>query len=134
MENPIKCVNFYRELSRFSFYFNQIVSEFDEWLLLYRSNFWVHSVIIKLLPCVVLTVISFVLIQVLCQANKRKMKLKGYSNTNSSTNGHRWAIQGNFESQSCINYNFFFIYLKNEIASICVNQIYLFNKQIIKNW
>lgn len=46
---------------------------------LYRFNFWVHSVIIKLLPCLILTVISFILIQVLCQASKRKVKLKGYS-------------------------------------------------------
>lgn len=58
-------------------------------------NFWIHSVIIKLLPCLVLTVISFILIRVLCQAAKRKVKLKGYnqtasaSNVNAALNGHR---------------------------------------------
>lgn len=35
--------------------------------------------LIKLLPCVILTLISFVLIRVLYKASKRKIKLKGYS-------------------------------------------------------
>ncbi|XP_055708444.1 G-protein coupled receptor dmsr-1 isoform X2 [Phlebotomus papatasi] len=47
---------------------------------LYRFNFWMHSILIKLLPCVILTVISFVLIRVLYKAAKRKVKLKGYTN------------------------------------------------------
>lgn len=61
-------------------------------------NFWLFSVIIKLLPCLVLTVISFILIRVLCQAAKRKVKLKGYnqaastSNINTVLNGHRYLI------------------------------------------
>lgn len=56
-----------------------------------RFNFWVHAIIIKLVPCVVLTAINFVLIQVLCQAGKRKMKLKEYSAaTLISSNGQRW--------------------------------------------
>lgn len=42
----------------------------------YRYNFWIHSVIIKLLPCTILTVISCVLIQVLWKASKRRLKLK----------------------------------------------------------
>ncbi|XP_073846179.1 G-protein coupled receptor dmsr-1 isoform X2 [Musca autumnalis] len=49
---------------------------------LYRINFWIHSVIIKLLPCFVLTIISFVLVKVLWEASKRKQKLKEYSNPN----------------------------------------------------
>lgn len=48
---------------------------------LFSFNFWIHAVIIKLLPCFILTIISFVLIDVLCRANKRKMKLKGYGKT-----------------------------------------------------
>ncbi|KAL7050508.1 hypothetical protein ACKWTF_004103 [Chironomus riparius] len=60
---------------------------------LYRINFWIHSVIIKLLPCFILTIISFVLIDVLCRANKRKLKLKGYSAPQAAattvTNGQR---------------------------------------------
>lgn len=67
-------------------------------LLLDRLNFWVHSVIIKLIPCLVLTVISFILIRVLCQAAKRKDKLKQYNQTatsaavkaNAALNGHRY--------------------------------------------
>lgn len=64
-------------------------------LSLNSINFWLFSVIIKLLPCLVLTVISFILIRVLCQAAKRKVKLKGYnqaasaSNINTVLNGHR---------------------------------------------
>lgn len=44
-----------------------------------------HSIIIKLLPCLVLTVISFILIRVLCQAAKRKVKLKGYNQPTATT-------------------------------------------------
>ena len=64
-------------------------------IFIYRINFWIHSVIIKLLPCFILTIISFVLIDVLCRANKRKLKLKGYSAPQAAsaatvTNGQRW--------------------------------------------
>ncbi|XP_055839666.1 G-protein coupled receptor dmsr-1 isoform X1 [Episyrphus balteatus] len=58
---------------------------------LYSFNFWIHSVIIKLLPCCILTVISFILVRVLCDASKRKLKLKEYSNPNkggAQLNGH----------------------------------------------
>uniref|UniRef100_A0A182PTL8 G-protein coupled receptors family 1 profile domain-containing protein n=1 Tax=Anopheles epiroticus TaxID=199890 RepID=A0A182PTL8_9DIPT len=48
----------------------------DENTIVYRYNFWIHSVIIKLLPCTILTVISCVLIQVLWKASKRRLKLK----------------------------------------------------------
>lgn len=46
---------------------------------LYQINFWVHAVLIKLLPCVILTVISAWLIRALYRANSRKKALKGYS-------------------------------------------------------
>ncbi|EJY57495.1 AAEL017313-PA, partial [Aedes aegypti] len=48
----------------------------DENTSVYRYNFWIHSVIIKLLPCTILTVISCVLISVLWKASKRRLKLK----------------------------------------------------------
>ncbi|XP_055381765.1 G-protein coupled receptor dmsr-1 isoform X2 [Condylostylus longicornis] len=51
---------------------------------LYSFNFWVHSILIKLLPCCILTVISFILVRVLCEASKRRMKLKEYNNPNPS--------------------------------------------------
>ncbi|XP_058059043.1 G-protein coupled receptor dmsr-1 [Anopheles bellator] len=61
----------------------------DENTIIYRYNFWIHSVIIKLLPCIILTVISCVLIQVLCKASKRRLKLKqgdgNYSKTGASS-------------------------------------------------
>ncbi|XP_065075073.1 G-protein coupled receptor dmsr-1 [Ochlerotatus camptorhynchus] len=61
----------------------------DENTSLYRYNFWIHSVIIKLLPCAVLTVISCVLINVLWKASKRRLKLKQggtYGNKNGTAN------------------------------------------------
>ncbi|XP_063701246.1 G-protein coupled receptor dmsr-1 [Culicoides brevitarsis] len=47
---------------------------------LYSFNFWVHSIIIKLLPCCILTIISCILIEVLYTASKRRVKLKSYGN------------------------------------------------------
>lgn len=47
--------------------------------VLYQLNFWVHAVFIKLLPCVILTIISAWLIRVLYRANSRKKMLKGYN-------------------------------------------------------
>ncbi|XP_022223263.2 G-protein coupled receptor dmsr-1 isoform X2 [Drosophila obscura] len=52
---------------------------FDADSVLYRFNFWIHSVIIKLLPCIALTVISVVLMNVLCEASRRRLKLKDYA-------------------------------------------------------
>ncbi|KAH8371922.1 hypothetical protein KR093_009289, partial [Drosophila rubida] len=53
---------------------------FDTDSMLFRFNFWIHSVIIKLLPCFILTVISLVLMHVLCEASRRRLKLKDYDN------------------------------------------------------
>lgn len=57
---------------------------------LYQVNFWVHAVLIKLLPCAILTVISAWLIRALYRANTRKRALKGYSacQTESVSNGN----------------------------------------------
>jgi thiol:disulfide interchange protein len=52
-----------------------MAKEDDE--LLYYVNFWIYGIIIKLLPCVVLTVISCWLIKALYKANRRKQALKG---------------------------------------------------------
>uniref|UniRef100_A0A1B0BG75 G-protein coupled receptors family 1 profile domain-containing protein n=1 Tax=Glossina palpalis gambiensis TaxID=67801 RepID=A0A1B0BG75_9MUSC len=60
----------------------------DKETKLYRINFWIHSVIIKLLPCCILSIISFVLVKVLCEASKRKQKLKAYSNPQKSQQQH----------------------------------------------
>ncbi|KAH8372714.1 hypothetical protein KR009_003434 [Drosophila setifemur] len=53
---------------------------FDQDSVLYRFNFWIHSVLIKLLPCAILIVISTVLMHVLCEASRRRLKLRDYSN------------------------------------------------------
>jgi hypothetical protein len=52
-----------------------VAREDDE--LLYYINFWIYGIIIKLLPCVILTVISCWLIKALYRANRRKQALKG---------------------------------------------------------
>nr|CAD7409301.1 unnamed protein product [Timema poppensis] len=48
--------------------------------ILFTANFWMYSVVVKLLPCLVLTILSCWLIQALYKANKRKQELKGHSN------------------------------------------------------
>lgn len=65
--------------------------------------------IIKLLPCLVLTVISFILINVLCQAAKRKVKLKGYNqsgtmnaaNANVALNGQGHRYDSSYKIKLC---------------------------------
>lgn len=47
--------------------------------LLYKANFWVHAVLIKLLPCSILTVISVWLIRALYSANQHQKNLRNYS-------------------------------------------------------
>ncbi|XP_037962198.2 G-protein coupled receptor dmsr-1 [Plutella xylostella] len=61
-------------------------SDFDGGL--YQLNFWVHAVLIKLLPCLILTVISAWLIRALYRANSRKKALKGYSACPAGTAGN----------------------------------------------
>ncbi|XP_011311544.1 probable G-protein coupled receptor B0563.6 [Fopius arisanus] len=46
---------------------------------LYQLNFWVLAVVVKLLPCLVLTVISCWLIKALYKAKGRKQVLRGYN-------------------------------------------------------
>ena len=76
-------------------------------IIIFRINFWIHAVIIKLLPCFILTIISFVLIDVLCRANKRKLKLKGY--------GKAGAAGANLNGQRLVqcpdNFSLFSIFL-----------------------
>ncbi|XP_073953466.1 G-protein coupled receptor dmsr-1-like [Choristoneura fumiferana] len=46
---------------------------------LYQINFWVHAVVIKLLPCCILTVISLWLIREVYRANQHQKKIRVYS-------------------------------------------------------
>lgn len=40
-----------------------------------QPNFWIYSVVIKLFPCVVLTIVSLKLLQILLEAQQRRRKL-----------------------------------------------------------
>ncbi|XP_057660082.1 G-protein coupled receptor dmsr-1-like [Diorhabda carinulata] len=44
-----------------------------------QMSFWIYAVVIKLLPCILLTYLSRKLIQVLCETKKRKTVLFSYS-------------------------------------------------------
>ncbi|XP_046400492.1 uncharacterized protein LOC124166836 [Ischnura elegans] len=49
----------------------------DKGEMLYIVNFWVYAVMLKLLPCLVLTVISVCLVRTLCRAKSRRRALQG---------------------------------------------------------
>ncbi|KAK5647585.1 hypothetical protein RI129_002477 [Pyrocoelia pectoralis] len=55
---------------------SEMASRHETYLLF---NFWIYAVIIKLLPCCLLTVISIWLIRTLFKVKKRKQILKGYN-------------------------------------------------------
>lgn len=46
---------------------------------MYQINFWVHAVLIKLLPCCILTVISLWLIREVYSANQHQKKIRIYN-------------------------------------------------------
>ena len=54
---------------------SSVAEEHDR--MLYYINIWIYGIIIKLLPCAVLTVISCWLIKALYKANRRKQALRG---------------------------------------------------------
>lgn len=45
-------------------------------------NFWIYSVVIKLFPCLVLTIVSLKLLQVLLEAKRRRRKLTNVQEQN----------------------------------------------------
>lgn len=53
--------------------FSEIATQDDE--LLKKLNFWVFSVLTKLIPCILLTYLSLALVRVLVEANRRKQRL-----------------------------------------------------------
>ncbi|XP_015587435.1 sex peptide receptor isoform X1 [Cephus cinctus] len=55
--------------------------------VLYQLNFWVLGVVVKLLPCLILTVISCWLIKALYRAKSRKQALRGYNPCTMANNG-----------------------------------------------
>jgi len=67
---------FYLLSSSFKFQvgFSEIAKKNNQLLL--KINFWMYSVLAKLIPCIALTYLSLALIRVLYQANQRKQRLK----------------------------------------------------------
>lgn len=60
--------------------FSEVANAHDR--LLWHINFWVYSVLIKIIPCVVLTILSVSLIHALYKANERKKLVKGTGDNN----------------------------------------------------
>ncbi|XP_076233905.1 G-protein coupled receptor dmsr-1 [Calliopsis andreniformis] len=56
-------------------YFVRLTDIAENRAVLHELNIWIYSVIIKLFPCVVLTIISVKLLQVLLEAKRRRQKL-----------------------------------------------------------
>ncbi|EFN78137.1 Probable G-protein coupled receptor B0563.6 [Harpegnathos saltator] len=52
-----------------------------------KMNFWIYSVVIKLIPCLALTVLSFKLIRVLVEAKRRRRKLTAKNTDIKMSNG-----------------------------------------------
>ncbi|XP_043679184.1 G-protein coupled receptor dmsr-1-like [Vespula pensylvanica] len=46
---------------------------------IYQLNFWILGVVVKLMPCFILTIISCWLIKTLCRTKNRKQALKNYN-------------------------------------------------------
>ena len=63
----------------FSYY---TVQDRDSWLLL-QFNYWIQAFFFKLVPCILLTALTVMLIVAMHQANVRRMKLKSQVQTKS---------------------------------------------------
>ncbi|OXA62113.1 sex peptide receptor [Folsomia candida] len=71
----VKWVNGTEGGVKYYVHYSELAKAHDQ--LLVNANFWVYSVVIKLIPCLVLTVVSFRLINSLMEAKRRKAQLKG---------------------------------------------------------
>lgn len=56
-------------------YYVKLTKTAESHVFLKEMNFWIYSVVIKLIPCAVLTVLSIKLIMVLLEAKQRRKKL-----------------------------------------------------------
>ncbi|XP_043277628.1 G-protein coupled receptor dmsr-1 [Venturia canescens] len=63
------------------------VDNYSRKRILYQLNFWVLGVVVKLIPCVILTVISCWLIKALYRVKGRKQVLRGYNPCVATNNG-----------------------------------------------
>jgi hypothetical protein len=62
--------------TKYTLYHTDLSEIFKANTTLLQINFWIYAVLIKLLPCCILTVISFWLIRTLFNAKKRKQVLR----------------------------------------------------------
>ncbi|CAG9854495.1 unnamed protein product [Phyllotreta striolata] len=62
----------------FTLYHTDLKEELKSDKTLLKINFWLFAVLIKLLPCIILTIISVWLLRTLFNAKKRRQVLRGY--------------------------------------------------------
>ncbi|XP_017887759.1 sex peptide receptor-like [Ceratina calcarata] len=65
----------YSNATNTTLYFVRMTETAANHNILTELNFWIYSVVIKLIPCVVLTIVSVKLLQVLLEAKRRRRKL-----------------------------------------------------------
>lgn len=74
--------------------------------LLENINFWTYSVVIKLIPCVALTILSFRLISALVSAKERRQNLKSNNlNKNKNLDKNNASIVGSASAATSANVN-----------------------------
>ncbi|KAG5884783.1 hypothetical protein JTB14_031406 [Gonioctena quinquepunctata] len=71
----------------FTLYHTSLTENVNSDKTLLKMNFWFFAVFMKLLPCVILTIISCWLIKTLFNAKKRKQVLRGYDSFPLTENG-----------------------------------------------
>ncbi|XP_017792657.1 PREDICTED: sex peptide receptor-like [Habropoda laboriosa] len=64
-----------RNTTNTTLYFVRLTETAENHDILKELNFWIYSVVIKLFPCVILTIVSLKLLQVLLEAKQRRRKL-----------------------------------------------------------
>ncbi|XP_006623866.1 G-protein coupled receptor dmsr-1-like [Apis laboriosa] len=63
-------------------YFVRLTETAENHDIIKELNFWIYSVVIKLFPCLVLTIVSLKLLQVLLEAKRRRRKLTNIQEQN----------------------------------------------------
>lgn len=74
----ISSIDIEENQQNFTLYHTDLKEEVKSDTTLLKINFWLFAVFIKLLPCIMLTIISIWLIKTLFDAKKRRQVLRGY--------------------------------------------------------
>lgn len=83
--------------------------------LLYIGNLWLYAVVIKLLPCIILAIISLALIKALHSTTTRKEKLQNFTaNLNSKKNAKLRRIRRRADRSSHMLIAILFLFLLTE--------------------